>query len=178
VVFNFNAPEASGTHTISATCDGCTNTATKPVDVKVDGLKPIPPSGLYALYETDGSVIGAVKSRHESNHYLTPTAANKLLVIAINYHHLYPKDPVLHINDASLMWGGKFDIYGTWKGKHAEHQRGTVVDIRANTRTGAIPSTNFVNFEKFARFAGADPYLENQGTDLQHYHLRLLNRRE
>jgi hypothetical protein len=148
------------------------------VDVKVSGLKPIPPSGLYALYETDGSVIGAVKNRHESNHYLTPTAANRLLAIAINYHHLYPRDPVLHLNDAGLMWGGVFDIYGTWKGKHVEHRRGTVVDIRANTRTGTIPSTNFVNFEKFARFSGADPYLENQGTDLQHYHLRLLNRRE
>ena len=178
VNFDFTSPEASGKHTVTVTCDKCSNGDSKEVEVKVAGLKPIPPSGLYALYETDGSVIGAVKNRHESNHYLTPTAANKLLVIAINYHHQYPNDPVLHINDASLMWGGKFDIYGTWKGKHAEHRRGSVVDIRANTRTGAIPSTNFISFEKFARFAGAYPHIENQGTDLQHYHLRLLNRGE
>lgn len=179
VVFNFNAPEASGTYTISATCEGCTNNPqTTEVKVKVNGLKPIPPSGLYALYETDGSVIGAVKNRHESNHYLTPTAANKLLVIAINYHHLYPKDPVLHINDASLMWGGLFDRDADWDTPHEEHRRGSVVDIRANSKVGAIPAANFQSFIQSAKDRGVDARIHNPGETSQHFHVRLLNRSE
>jgi hypothetical protein len=35
-------------------------------------------------------------------------------------------------NDAALPIGGKFDINGTWSGAHAEHNRGSAVDI-ANT---------------------------------------------
>ena len=185
VVFNFNPTETSGKHTISATCDGCTNNPqTATVNVKVDGLKPIPPSGLYALYETDGSVIGAVKDRHESNHYLTPTAAIRLLVLAINYHHLHPNDPVLHVNDASLMWGGKFDIAGKWSGYHYEHDRGVVVDIRANTTVGNIPETNFIDFENMATGQGLDaqlhcsptrdPSIDNCVGDInRHYHVIL-----
>jgi hypothetical protein len=129
VSFTFGAPEISGVHTFTAQCDSpiCTNNPqTSRINVMVPGLLPIPPSGLYALYEADGSVIGAVKGRHPSNHYLTPAAANQLLVIAINYHHLNPQAPVLHINDASLMWGGMFDIdaEADWNTPHKEHRRG------------------------------------------------------
>jgi len=179
VGFNFNAPEASGTHTITATCERCANTATKMVDVKVAGLLPIPPSGLYALYEVDGSVIGAVKGRHPNNHYLTPAAANRLLVIAINYHHLNPQAPVLHINDASLMWGGVFDIdvEADWNTPHKEHMRGTVVDIRANSRTGTIPSANFDAFIQLAKDRGMHAKIHSSGSN-QHFHVRLLNRSE
>lgn len=181
VVFNFNAPEASGKYTITAICDGCSSSSEpKTVDVRVSGIKPIPPSGLYALYETDGSVIGAVKNRHESNHYLTPTAANKLLVIAINYHYLYPKDPVLHVNDASLMWGGVFDIdpEAEWNSPHKEHRRGSVVDIRANSKTGSIPPANFDAFIQSAKDRGVDARKHNSGKPDQHFHVRLLNRSE
>lgn len=83
VSFTFGAPEVTGTHTFTVACVSptCTNSpATAKIDVKVDGLVPIPPSGLYALYEADGSVIGAVTGRHPSNHCLTANAANRLLV--------------------------------------------------------------------------------------------------
>ena len=180
VVFNFNAPEASGTHTITATCDGCNNTATKTVNVKVDGLRPISPSGLYALYEADGSVIGAVQGRHRSNHYLTTIAANRLLALAINYHHSYPRAPVLHVNDASLMWGGVFDIdtEAEWNPPHEEHMRGTVVDIRANSRTGAIPTGNFESFIRLAKLRKVNAKIHSPGQTNQHFHVRLLNRSE
>lgn len=178
VVFNFNPTDASGTHTITATCDGCSNTATANVDVKVDGLKPIPPSGLYALYEVDGSVIGAVAGEHPSNHYLTSGAANKLLVIAINYHHLYPKDPVIYVNDASLMWGGVFDLDADWDTPHEEHRRGSVVDIRANSKAGAIPAVNFDALIRLAKLSKVNAKIHNPGETNQHFHVRLLNRSE
>ncbi len=183
-IITFKAPTASGQHTITATCDRCSNTATKQVNVKVDWLKPIPPSGLYALYETDGSVIGAARNMHESNHYLTPIAANQLLVLAINYHHRYPNNPVLHINDASLIWGGKFDLSGKWTGYHYEHDKGTVVDVRANTNAGNIPEENFTDLENMASGQGLDaqlhcsatrnPSIDNCAGDTnRHYHIIL-----
>ncbi|MBI5891353.1 MAG: hypothetical protein HZB47_11860 [Nitrosomonadales bacterium] len=181
VVFSFTAPEASGIHTITATCDECSNSPQSvTVDVKVKGLKPIPPSGLYALYEKDGSVIGAVAGRHPSNHYLQPAAANKLLIIAINYHHRYPKDPVIHVNDASLMWGGVFDIdtEAEWNEPHEEHKRGSVVDIRANSKDGAIPPANFDAFMQLAKDRRVHARIHSPGESNQHFHVRLLNRSE
>ena len=178
VVFNFNPTETSGKYIITATCDGCRNTETAKVNVKVAGLKPIPPSGFYALYEADGSVIGAVKDRHESNHYLTTAAANKLLVIAINYHHFYPTDPVLYVNDASLMWGGVFDLDADWDMPHEEHRRGTVVDIRANSNAGTIPSANFDTFIRLAKLSKVNAKIHSPGETNQHFHVRLLNRSE
>lgn len=181
--FTFTAPEVSGTHTFTAKCDSpaCTNNpVTAKIDVKVDGLAPITPSGLYALYEPDGSVVGATKGRHPSNHYLTTTAANKLIVIAINYHHRNPQAPVLHINDASLMWGGVFDIdaEADWNTPHKEHRRGTVVDIRANSTIGAIPPANFDAFIQLAQDRGVDARVHNSGKTNQHFHVRLLDRSE
>jgi len=201
VVFNFNAPEASGKYTISATCDGC-DIATKPVDVKVDGLKPIPAMPFYALNETNGDVIGSKPGWHTDNHNLTPVAAQKLLQIAAAYR-FNPKfmvvvdsitgrkdfPPVLHINDASLPWGGVYDICArpgactdlgvvAWQGPHAEHRRGTVVDVRANGEDGSIPASKKTAFIRLLR-NNKIPYLqESQGTSNEHFHLRLLGNAE
>ena len=87
VVFNFNAPEASGTHTISATCDGCSNTATKPVDVKVSDLWPIPGSVYYALTEDGSSKVIGSTTNHTSNHYLTTAASMKLWRLAADFYN-------------------------------------------------------------------------------------------
>jgi hypothetical protein len=182
-VFNFNPAEASGTHTISATCDGCSNTETKPVDVKVDGLETIPSSSFYTFIgETD---------KHSDNHYLTPEAASILWRIAVSYQMeqrfklLNPATqkftvtpPILHVNDASLKWGGKFDLSGGWTGPHVEHRRGTVVDVRANNQSTAIPVENFKEFGLLARRYGASTLLESPSIGNRHFHLRLLNREE
>lgn len=182
VTFNFNPTIASGTHTITATCDKC-NTDSKNVDVKVDGLMPIPASQFYAF-------IGAT-NRHADNHYLSLAAAEVLWRIAVSYQieqQFKLNDPVtnlptvtppvLQVNDASLMWGGKFDLSGRWTGHHFEHMRGTVVDVRANGLPTAIPAVNFADFIDLAVHYGADPYLESPSPDLQHFHLRLFNRKE
>lgn len=59
----------------------------------------------------------------------------------------------LHLNDASLVWGGKFDVKGNWADPHAGHRRGVVIDVRANddtAATGAIPLASFDNFTEMA----------------------------
>ena len=183
VAFNFNAPKVSGTHTITVTCDRCSNTATKSVDVKVDGLEIIPDSPFYTFIgETD---------KHTDNHYLTPEAAAVLWRIAVSYQveqqfklqdpatgRFTVTPPVLHVNDASLKWGGKFDLSGRWSGPHYEHKRGTVVDVRANTLDTAVPGQNFDKFILLVNRYGADALLEEPDINRRHFHLRLLNREE
>jgi hypothetical protein len=162
----FTATDVSGKHTITATCDLCENkTASVEVTVKVDGLEPIPDSQFYSLTEPDPTpenpnqrkFVGATP-KHSDNHYLKPEAANYLLALAIYYQTLpqfkkldwrtgAPTTVALKpfaVNDASLVWGGKFDISGKWKGSHKEHMRGASVDIRANQGGwSAIPPSAF-----------------------------------
>lgn len=85
--FTFTAETASGTHTVTAMCDLCVNkTATATVNVKVDGLAPIPGgASFYTMNDTDGTVIGST-SDHKNNHYLIPDASTILLYIASSYH--------------------------------------------------------------------------------------------
>jgi hypothetical protein len=89
-------------------------------------------------------------------------------------------NPVLmHLNDASLKWGGKFDIKGKWAGKHNEHRHGTVIDIRANSASGAIPPELTMSFKKIAKDFGVGAHLEyDSDPALRHFHTRLLNRKE
>ncbi|OGT07083.1 MAG: hypothetical protein A2143_12205 [Gallionellales bacterium RBG_16_57_15] len=128
--FTFNAPDASGTHTFTANCisHACSGSKTFNINVKVDGLVPIPADP--ALYTFIG---GEADKKHHDNHYLTDSALSQLVVMAINYHFLYPDEPVLHLNDASLVLGGLFDKDGDWDTPHEKHRRGVVIDIRANT---------------------------------------------
>ncbi len=144
----FNAPEISGTHTITATCISaqCSGSISDNINVKVPDLIPIPNDpALYAL------IGGETGKQHHDNHYLTSSALDQLFVLVINYHVRYPNEPVLHLNDASLVWGGKFDINGNWVGDHKGHKRGTVIDIRANTAEGNIPENLFDDFKNLAK---------------------------
>ena len=87
---------------------------------------------------------------------------------------------MLHLNDASLVWGGLFDaIDNDFEPPHKEHRRGSVIDIRANSKIGAIPPRSFIAFEKMAmKYYGVDAQIHNRGLPSQHYHVRLLNRKE
>jgi hypothetical protein len=149
--FTFSAPPVSGEHTVTAACvnPACANTDTGKIDVKVPELHKIPDDPtLYAL------IGGEADKKHHDNHYLTDNAMSQLAVLAINYHFLYPNEPVIHLNDASLVWGGRFDINGDWKSPHGKHRRGVVIDVRANDDTGvtgAIPLASFSAFIKMGK---------------------------
>jgi hypothetical protein len=145
--FTFKAPAVSGEHTVTAACvsPACNNTDTGKINVKVDGLHEIPDNPL--LYVLIG---GEEDKKHHANHYLTDNAMSQLTVLAINYHYLYPNERVLHLNDASLVWGGLFDKDGDWDTPHKKHRRGVVIDIRANTASGNIPERLFTDFKKLA----------------------------
>lgn len=184
VVFNFNPPDASGIHTISATCDKCTNTATANINVMVDGLWPISASTYYALTEDGSSKVIGSTTEHSSNHYISSEAQQKLWTLAMDFYNYQllngaSKPTLLHLNDASLKWGGLFDKDGDWVPEHKEHRRGSVIDVRANSTAGAIPPELFKKYIEMATKLGIDPHLEYIGDPLnQHFHTRLLNRKE
>jgi len=151
---HFDAPIVSGTHTFTAQCDKCQGDATATLDVKVEGLETIPASAFYVF------IGGEADKPHHDNHYLTPDAAAVLWNLALNYQvepqfktrnpatQVLTNPPLLHVNDASLVWGGRFDTKANWTNPHWEHMRGTVVDIRANNAPGAISLNNFKNFNQ------------------------------
>lgn len=186
--FIFSAPNVSGKHTFTAACvsPACSNTGTARIEVKVPDLHKIPDDPtLYAF------IGGEADKPHHDNHYLTDSALSQLVILAINYHFLYPNDPVLHLNDASLEWGGKFDIKGNWVGDHKAHKRGAVIDIRANTAPGNIPERLFKDFMRLAKdtkladgmtsaqaqlhcSTGYDQANYCAGDDSRHFHVILL----
>jgi len=161
----------------------------------VNGLSQIPNSQFYALMESNGQTIGARPGFHTDNHNMTTGAAQKLMILAIYYHLEFPNDPVLHLNDASLPWGGVYDICARptacptqgvtpWVEPHKGHRRGTVVDIRANGDTTAIPRTNFAMFIRLltlpkyainAKFIPED--LETTSTN-GHFHVEFAGHQE
>lgn len=169
VSFKFAAPEVSGTHTFTAACvsPACSGSPTAKINVKVPNLITIPETPL--LY----TLIGAVEGMHQDNNYLTATAVDIIWGIAADYHmnrtfwqlsvggtNQMAPPPPLGFNDASLIWGGKFDLSGKWSGNHYEHDRGVVIDIRANGAAGAVPEPLFTSFVKLAAMQNAKAALE------------------
>lgn len=91
--------------------------------------------------------------------------------------------PDFVLNDASLKWGGVLDCFLTcntdkypstpWHKHHAEHRRGSVVDVKANGTPGSIVYED--KFREAALYKGVDiGNLHGSGSSL-HYHLRLNN---
>ena len=108
------------------------------------------------------------------------------------FKRIWPDAPKLTLNDASLAWGGKFDIPATWERNpraHAEHRLGDNIDVRANSAPGAVPSNIrdvvFRWLRKTSRpednippefvIESVNPLHEFIGTTNEHFHLRLGN---
>ncbi len=172
--FIFVSTPVSGTHTITATCTGCGNTATAPVHVKVGDpaggdLTTIPGSPLYALEDSAGNVIGAIKGKHSDNHYLTATAIGRLKDLATLYKTSINPKAILYLNDASLVWGGLFDVGSTpWSSPHSLHDTGVSLDIRAANsgpnNEGVVPDTLLREFIKQTQNNNFNAALHCQGS--------------
>lgn len=165
--FAFGAPEPAGKHQVNAKCNGsglnCSPAAPRNIKVKIDGLEQLPSSQWYSLTffqgcnNPEGCNIGD-NGRHDgNNHYMTLVAGAALEELAYEYLNSFepPSTQKIYINDASLPWGGLFDIRSTrtWKSPHSEHRYGTEVDIRANAAEGAVPFDQFDRFKQRARKA-------------------------
>jgi hypothetical protein len=181
LTFAFTAPAPAGDHTITARCaDRDCGVAEGEVWVGYKDLVNIPPSDSYALTETVGGQTGPIgaSGSHPANHYLTQEALERLVIIAGVYKEIYPNNPRLHLNDASLERGGVYDITNTWAKPHQCHSRGHGIDVRANDKQGAIPKQDRKEFKKFIQQeAGLSVGHEDPGGANEHFHLYLLQGR-
>lgn len=195
LALEFVAPEVSGIHWIQVKCTDfdCTVPTDFEVQVKVEGLEGIPASSWYTLNETggpdQGKEVGST-SEHPLNHFLMRSASENLEAVALNHAQSFavlaarvPQQ--LHINDASLESGGKFDLLesGVWGGasSHAGHRMGTVVDIRANgdmeRGSIAVDVVSTKRFKQSAQDAGAVAEVHKKGQH-RHFHVLLLGEDE
>ena len=168
---SFLAPSVAGDHMIRATCLDPTCDEEEEVTIWVGhkGFVRLPPSEFYVL-------IPNRDTEHPDNHYMTPDAGDRVVRIAKSHHEIFPDDPVLHLNDASLERGGMFDFsyparQQYWRPPHQTHRDGRRIDIRANSLPTAIPEQNFDGFEMIVEDENCVAEIHNQGTNSQHYHM-------
>ena len=174
------------------TCNACVSkTAVEKITVKVPDLLNI-----FTLPFRDSQWaypgVGQITGKHGDQHYMTVSAAARMLDISRKYQNIWPTAPKLTLNDASLVWGGKFDISGSWERNpkpHAEHRLGDNVDVRANTLEGAVPANIRAAVVRWLRktskpednippefvIESVNPLHEGIGTANEHIHLRLGN---
>jgi hypothetical protein len=129
VRIKFEAEILAGTHTVTATCNDCSNkTATKDVKVLVPDLVELTAdTGTPRTFVLVGNTAYP-GTNHLGNHYFT-AAAKETLVNGVIPTMAKAGWGVVGVNDGSLKDGGLFDIKGNWTPSHAEHRKGTEVDL-------------------------------------------------
>jgi hypothetical protein len=174
-VFTFTAPAAAGDHPISATCTDrtCTQEGPRQVWVGIKNLQPLQADPSYVLIQPNAD------QNHPSNQYVTNTTQRKIRSLATDYHNWFPNDSLLHLNDASLVRGGLFDLGANWSSQprgHKTHSLGTDIDVRANEfyhdPNESIPSSNYVDLmNTIAPDNGCDAQIHSGATPNEHFHL-------
>lgn len=168
IVLGFAAPKPAGIHKLDARCvsRSCRTPAPITVSVKVEGLVPInTSSNAHFRYVGD-------TDRHGQSHHLSSEALGPLTLLARDYFLAYGE--YLRINDASLPWGGLFDIKSErpWLPPHKEHRCGRAIDVRGNGADGeAVPLSRDSSFKSLAKKHGVEVHPEKLPP---HYHLWLL----
>jgi hypothetical protein len=177
--FKFKSGEFAGIETITATCDSCSNkTATSPVKVKVADLVELTAdTAKPARYKLIGST-----GKHAANHYFTEEAREALQDMLDTFTQF--NWGTVGVNDASLVWGGRFDIAGAWGGSHHEHRDGQEVDISFYNPGGIPPATRQKVYDQLRTAEEVDTpevlwhLKDNSGTGSKaHFHVYLLGQK-
>lgn len=148
----------AGIHTVKATCATCSNSpAAKEIQVKVPDLLPISPnppqnadgSYVYALTSVD-KIHAGEGLYHKNQYYLTEQARQNLIDLTRSF--ATAGWGTVALNDASMYWGGRYDIKGNWGGPHQGHRDGREIDIsftRANNPISTSKQNDF--YDKFCK---------------------------
>ncbi len=141
-------------------------------------ISPNPPqnsdgSFLYALTSVDGIHAGAGRY-HKNQFYLTAQSLSNLseLIDAFSAAGW----GTVALNDASMYWGGRYDIQGNWKAPHRGHRTGTEIDISFTRANNPVPSSKQNEFyKKFCEktAAAAAFSLLHHFVALPHFHVYL-----
>jgi hypothetical protein len=117
----YRAPDVSGAVLLSVEFDG-RPTLEHRYEIMLLGLVPIP--------STRKIKLKSPRPEHPSPYWADPAFVRKLELVADKYFSETGKD--ITITDASLQFGGRFDLNGDWSAPHAEHRDGHQADIRSN----------------------------------------------
>ena len=99
--------------------------------------------GLVLIEEVPGTLryVGAAGA-HRSRFWAKPLVRDMLRKLADTLSRRYPSADLpaqatayLGLNDASLVYGGQFDIRNDWLPPHADHRRGQGADLRTIDKT-------------------------------------------
>jgi len=93
----------------------------------------------------------------DCNHWGDPAVITVLQNIAEIFNTDYQER--LYLNDIGLVYGGKFDVAGTWEGFHTSHQDGKSVDFNPQNLNKNSPVQAWQNWRKKLQDV-ADSYLE------------------
>lgn len=171
--FEYGAPGPAGDIAIKATCANCTQQGPNTIWVGIKDLQLLQADPSYVLITPNAD------QNHPSNHYVTGRAQEKIQGLATDYHELFPNNPLLYLNDSSLIRGGVFDLAANWSSQprgHSTHQRGTDIDVMANEfyhdPAKSIPSYNYVDLMNVvAPENGCNAQIHSGATPNEHFHL-------
>ena len=163
VKVTFKAPEFAGIHTVKAACSTCANgSAIKELNVKVPDLLPVSPSPpqnadgsfIYALTSVDKIHEGSGRY-HKNQYWLTEPSRQSLLSLIESFRDL--GWGTVALNDASMFWGGRYDISGSWGGSHQGHRDGTEIDISFTRASNPISTgKQEIFYKKFCEEKGVE----------------------
>jgi hypothetical protein len=129
------------------------------IDIKVKNLVELSTGTGYSL-------VGQTNT-HPSNHWVIPEFKTDLEDIGKLWKQRCPKSDPLYYNDASLKWGGLFDIKGNWTSPHDGHDTGVHIDISKKwIRKGNREKALRTICEKAIIFSEGD-----KETEIPHYHV-------
>lgn len=151
-------PRSGGSSYDQVACAVCSNSpVSKEIQVRVPDLLPISPNPpqnadgtfVYALTSVDKTHQGNGRYHH-NQYYLTEQSRQNLRAMISNF--ATEGWGTVALNDASLFWGGRYDITSNWRGPHAGHRDGREIDIsfaRANNPISASKQNDF--YDKFCK---------------------------
>jgi len=117
-------------------------------------------------------------TKHPIGWYGIATMNQGLKSIALAYKAAYydsvrrsqPLNDRLFYNDMSLIYGGKFDLFGNWctNCSHSEHRTGREADISSHN----IPSSRFAQLQAIFLNNGRARNFINETATKRHWHVR------
>lgn len=116
-------------------------------------------AGLVRIAGSESLKLKLPTSDHPSPYWGTPAFAAKLQSLASQY--FAATGDAITCTDASLEWGGRFDLNLDWRPPHAEHFYGNTADIRS------FDIKDPQAFDSAAAAAGLTVLVESN-----HYHVR------
>lgn len=117
--------------------------------------------GLVPIQASQSLKLKPPTAEHRSPYWAQQAFRNKLVRVATDYFAKTGKP--ITITDASLQWGGRFDLKADWRPPHHEHMDGRQADIRKFDMTPAEQTT----FKAIAAQVGISVLEESD-----HWHVR------